>query len=68
MDDRERRLLIALAWMAEQYLRHNQSELDSYAMHAGEIAIGALAAYRLVEAHLIEGFSAAGQKRVASCW
>ena len=50
MDNREKRLLAALAAMAYQYL-HRQKEdiLDSDAMDAGEHAILVLAEYGMVE-------------------
>lgn len=52
MDDREKRVLLALAKMAEQYLtRRKDGVLDSDAMDAGESAILILAEYGLVEAN-----------------
>ena len=51
MDDREKRLLVALAKMAEHWLYRPQYDvLDSDAMDAGEHAIVILAEYGLVEA------------------
>ena len=47
MTDAEKRLLVALAWMAEQYLRDGDN-LDNQAMSAGELALEALAQYGLV--------------------
>ena len=50
MTDAERRLLVALAWMCEQYLRSKDSEfLDHHCMYAGEEAIELLVQYGLVE-------------------
>ena len=49
MSDDEKALLVALAWMAEQYLRVGD-QLDSLAMSAGEGAIRMLARYGLVKA------------------
>ena len=51
MDNREKRLLVALAKMADHWLyRRQQGVLDSDAMDAGEHAILILAEYGLVEA------------------
>jgi len=48
--DGKRKLLIALAWMCEQYLgRGKLSDLDHQGMSAGEDAISLLAKYGLVE-------------------
>ena len=44
----ERRLLVALAWMCEQYLSDG-SELDHMCMSAGEGAVELLIQYGLVE-------------------
>lgn len=50
MTDAERRLLVALAWMCEQYLGDGKGEwLDHQAMSAGEDAIALLAQYGMVE-------------------
>jgi hypothetical protein len=50
MTDAERRLLVALAWMCEQYLGNGKGDwLDHQAMSAGEDAIALLAEYGMVE-------------------
>jgi hypothetical protein len=49
MSDREKRLLIALAKMVDQYLDVYQDEVDSRSMSAGEHAIKALAEFGLME-------------------
>ena len=50
MKDAERRLLIALAWMCEQYLSERDTDyLDHKCMSAGEDAVKILAQYGLVE-------------------
>lgn len=48
MTDREARILYALAWMAEQYIRADDGTLDHQCMSAGEQAIRVLADYELV--------------------
>ena len=48
MTDEERRLLVALAWMCEQYLSDGEG-LDHVYMRAGEDAIDLLVKYGLVE-------------------
>jgi hypothetical protein len=48
MGDNEKKLLIALVRMVEQYLPGEDPELDHLFMSAGESAIEALAAYGLV--------------------
>ena len=52
MTDAERRLLAALAAMAEQYLK-DEGQLDSLSMSAGERALEELARYGLVETDTI---------------
>jgi hypothetical protein len=47
--EKERALLVALAWMCEQYLSNGQGHLDHMYMSAGEDAVGLLAQYGLVE-------------------
>jgi hypothetical protein len=49
MDAREERLLKALAYMVQQYLRESGGVVDSMAMSAGEAAIESLAEYGLME-------------------
>jgi hypothetical protein len=49
LTDRERKLLVALAKMVDQYLDSYGDEVDSRSMSAGEHAIGALADYGLME-------------------
>ena len=49
MTDRERKLLIALAKMVDQYLDRYGDEVDSLSMSAGEHAIEALADFGLME-------------------
>lgn len=50
MDEREKRLLVALVKMVRQYLEHRPGGLvDSYSMSAGEHAISVLAEYGLMQ-------------------
>jgi hypothetical protein len=49
MDDRERRILRALAGMCEQYLSDNSGWLDHQCMSAGEEAFDILVEYGLAE-------------------
>jgi hypothetical protein len=49
MTDSEKKLLIALARMVQQYLREYGDEVDSLAESAGEHAIEALAHFGLME-------------------
>ena len=49
MTDREKKLLIALVKMVDQYLDNHQDEVDSRSMSAGEHAIAALADFGLME-------------------
>ncbi|UPJ51116.1 hypothetical protein IVB30_07085 [Bradyrhizobium sp. 200] len=49
MTDREKKLLIALVKMVDQYLDNYQDEVDSRSMSAGEHAIDALADFGLME-------------------
>ena len=49
MTDNERRLLVALVKMVDQYLDEYDEEVDSRAMSAGEHAIEALADFGLME-------------------
>jgi hypothetical protein len=49
MTDREKKLLIALVKMVDQYLDNHQDEVDSRSMSAGEHAIDALADFGLME-------------------
>jgi hypothetical protein len=48
MGDAEKKLLVALVLMVEQYLGGEDDELDHLCMSAGEAAVEALAAYGLV--------------------
>jgi hypothetical protein len=48
MSDKEKKLLVALVRMVDQYLSGEDGELDHLFMAAGERAIEALAAYGLV--------------------
>jgi hypothetical protein len=45
----EKKLLVALAKMVDQYLDCYQDEVDSRSMSAGEHAIGALAEFGLMD-------------------
>ena len=49
MTENEKKLLIALVKMADQYLDRHEDEVDSKAMSAGEQAIEALADNGLME-------------------
>ena len=49
MTDSERKLLVALVKMVDQYLDYYDDEVDSRSMSAGEYAIEALAAFGLME-------------------
>ncbi|HEV7410246.1 MAG TPA: hypothetical protein VGO01_17330 [Bradyrhizobium sp.] len=49
MTDREKKLLIALAKMVDQYLDPHQGLVDSRSMSAGEHAIRALADFGLMD-------------------
>jgi hypothetical protein len=49
MTGREKKLLIALAKMVDQYLDCHQDEVDSRSISAGEHAIGALAEFGLMD-------------------
>jgi len=50
MAEEERRLLVALAWMCEQYIGSGQMDwLDHQCMGAGEDAVDLLVKYGLVE-------------------
>jgi hypothetical protein len=49
MTGREKKLLVALAKMVDQYLDCYQDEVDSRSMSAGEHAIGALAEFGLMD-------------------
>jgi hypothetical protein len=50
MTDNERRLLVALAWMCEQYIGSGRIDfLDHECMGAGEDAVRLLAEFGLVE-------------------
>lgn len=49
LTERERKLLIALVKMVDQYLDEYGDEVDSRAMSAGEHAIEALATFGLME-------------------
>ena len=49
--DPERQLLVALAWMCEQYLKDDEHGLDHMCMSAGERAVERLVQYGLVEPH-----------------
>ena len=50
MEDAERRLLVVLAWMCEQYLGSGNADgLDHQCMGAGEDAVELLISYGLVE-------------------
>ena len=48
INDREERLLKALAWMAVQYLEAQNGSLDNLCMGAGEDAMALLEAYGLI--------------------
>jgi hypothetical protein len=67
MTDREKKLLIALVKMVDQYLDNHQDEVDSRSMSAGEHAIDALADFGLMEVvHTRFGrWTDAGKKFVA---
>jgi hypothetical protein len=67
MTDREKKLLIALVRMVDQYLDNHQDEVDSRSMSAGEHAIDALADFGLMEVvHARFGrWTDAGKKFVA---
>ena len=67
MTDREKKLLIALVKMVDQYLYNHQDEVDSRSMSAGEHAIAALADFGLMEVvHTRFGrWTDAGKKFVA---
>jgi hypothetical protein len=49
MTDREKKLLVALVTMVNQYLDRYEDEVDTRSMSAGEEAIGALADFGLME-------------------
>jgi hypothetical protein len=49
MTDREKKLLVALTKMVDQYLDCYQDEVDSCSMSAGEHAIEALAEFGLMD-------------------
>jgi hypothetical protein len=49
MTDREKKLLIALVKMVDQYLDQYEDQVDSRSMSAGEHAIAALADFGLIE-------------------
>jgi hypothetical protein len=49
MTGREKKLLVALAKMVDQYLDCYQDQVDSRSMSAGEHAIGALAEFGLMD-------------------
>ena len=67
MTDREKKLLIALVRMVDQYLDNHQDEVDSRSMSAGEHAIAALADFGLMKVvHTRFGrWTDAGKKFVA---
>jgi hypothetical protein len=67
MTDREKKLLIALVKMVDQYLDDYHDEVDSRSMSAGEHAIAALADFGLMEVvHTRFGrWTDAGKKFVA---
>jgi hypothetical protein len=67
MTDREKKLLIALVKMVDQYLDNYQDEVDSRSMSAGEHAIAALADFGLMKVvHTRFGrWTDAGKKFVA---
>jgi hypothetical protein len=44
----EQKALRALAWMSDQYLRHEEGVLDNVAMGSGELAMEVLAEHGLV--------------------
>jgi len=48
INDKEKRLLIALAHLVDQYLQTGNDTLDHLSMSAGERALGLLAEYGLV--------------------
>jgi hypothetical protein len=49
MTDREKKLLVALVKMVDQYLDRYEDEVDSRSISAGEHAIEALADFGLME-------------------
>jgi hypothetical protein len=67
MTGREKKLLVALAKMVDQYLDCYQDEVDSRSMSAGEHAIGALAEFGLMDVinARFERWTEAGKKFVA---
>jgi hypothetical protein len=67
MTDREKKLLIALTEMVDQYLDQYEDQVDSRSMSAGEHAIAALADFGLMEVvHTRFGrWTDAGKKFVA---
>jgi hypothetical protein len=67
MTDREKKLLIALTKMVDQYLDQYEDQVDSRSMSAGEHAIAALADFGLMEVvHTRFGrWTDAGKKFVA---
>ena len=61
MTEAEKTILIALAWMCEQYISED-GELDHLCMSAGEGAVEVLVSYGLVEPSARGGvWTAAGQ-------
>lgn len=64
----EQKALRALAWMSDQYLRHEEGVLDNVAMGSGELAMEVLAEHGLVT-WLYDGVRfARWTKRVRSFW
>jgi hypothetical protein len=67
MTDREKKLLIALVKMVNQYLDRYEDEVDTRSMSAGEHAIEALAAFGMM--HVVNArfgrWTEAGKKFVA---
>lgn len=49
--DNERKILKALAWLAEQYLGDERGELDDLCMGAGQMAKAVLEEYGLITPH-----------------
>jgi hypothetical protein len=67
MDDREKRLLVALVKMVRQYLDHaDDGVVDSLSMSAGEHAIAVLAEYGLME--VISGRAGRWTKKSEEFW
>ncbi|EJJ26583.1 hypothetical protein [Rhizobium sp. CF142] len=55
MTPEERKILMALASMCDQYLDDGRGRLDHKAMYAGELAVEVLASYGLVKPEIQGG-------------